>query len=277
VPDEPMPTITLNTGATMPALGAGVFRVDDAEPVVSAALEAGYRLIDTAASYDNEASVGRAIATSGLPRADLFVTSKLANSDQGYDATLRAFDASLERLGLDYLDLYLIHWPVPTRGRYVETWTAMAEIAASGRARAVGVSNFLPAHLQALQAGADLVPAVNQVELHPGYTRDDLRALHAQLGITTEAWSPLARGDALLARPDVQALAADVGCSPAQLVLRWHLDRGHVTVVKSVRPERMQQNLAALDVVLTDEHLRALDDLDGPGRVGPDPMTFDAH
>jgi len=277
VPVEPIPTLTLNTGAAMPALGAGVFRVDDAQPVVTAALMCGYRLIDTAASYDNEASVGRAIAGSGLPRTDLFVTSKLGNSDQGHDATLDAVDASLERLGLDYLDLYLIHWPVPARGRYVETWTAMAEIAASGRARAVGVSNFLAAHLQALRAATDLVPAVNQVELHPGYPRDDLRTLHAQLGITTEAWSPLARGDALLGRPDVQALAVEVGCSPAQLILRWHLDRGHVTVVKSVHPERMAQNLGAVDVILTDAQLRTLDKLDGPGRVGPDPMTFDAH
>lgn len=270
----PIPAVGLNTGAEMPQLGFGVFRVDDSYAAVTPALAAGYRLIDTAASYGNEVGVGRAIRESGVGRADLFVTTKLANSDQGYDATLRAFDASLSRLELETVDLYLIHWPVPARDQYLESWRALEVIHASGRALAIGVCNFGVDHLRRLIGNCAVVPAVNQVELHPGYPQLELRELHRELGIVTEAWSPLARGTALLDRPDVAQLAAAIGRTPAQVVLRWHLEEGHVVIPKSITPARILENLDVFDFALTPEQHAFLDRMVEPARVGPDPETF---
>ncbi|HEY2044614.1 MAG TPA: aldo/keto reductase [Jatrophihabitans sp.] len=279
MPDNnaPWQRIALNNGVQMPQLGCGVFRVADAEPVVASALQAGYRLIDTAASYQNEASVGRAIRSSGIDRENLFVTTKLANSDQGYDCALRAFDHSLDLLGLDSVDLYLIHWPVPAKDAYLQTWRAFEEIYASGRARAVGVSNFTEEHLRRLAEHSDLRPAINQVELHPGFTQDSLRALHAYMGIVTEAWSPLGRGAALLDRPEVASIARDQQRTAAQVVLRWHLDEGHVVIPKSSDPARLRSNLDVFDFSLTEQERSILSALPEPGRVGPDPLTFDGH
>ncbi|GGZ08832.1 oxidoreductase [Streptomyces olivaceoviridis] len=271
----PVPTVTLHNGVEIPQLGFGVFQVPDAETAtaVSAALEAGYRSIDTAAIYGNESGVGKALAGSGIPRDDLFVTTKLWNADQGYDATLKAFDAGLERLGLDYVDLYLIHWPTPARDLYRESWKAIEKLAAEGRIRAAGVSNFQPAHLKRLLDGADLVPVVNQIELHPGLQQSELRALHADLGIATEAWSPLAQG-AVLGDEAITAIAARHGKSPAQVVLRWHLQLGNIVVPKSVTPARMRENLDVFDFTLSGEEMAAIAALDRGLRTGPHPDTL---
>lgn len=267
-----IPTVTLNNGVEIPQLGFGVFQVPDAETTaaVSAALEAGYRSIDTAAIYGNETGVGRALADSGIDRGDLFVTTKLWNSDQGYDATLEAFDASLAKLGLDYVDLYLIHWPTPARDLYRESWKAIEKLLADGRIRAAGVSNFQAAHLERLIAGSDLVPAVNQVELHPGLQQSELRAAHARLGIATEAWSPLAQG-AVLEDEAITTIAARHGKSPAQVVLRWHLQLGNVVIPKSVTPARIRENLDVFDFALTDDEMTAIAGLDRDLRTGPHP------
>ncbi|MFF5549524.1 aldo/keto reductase [Streptomyces olivaceoviridis] len=271
----PVPTVTLHNGVEIPQLGFGVFQVPDAETAaaVSAALEAGYRSIDTAAIYGNESGVGKALAGSGIPRGDLFVTTKLWNADQGYDATLKAFDAGLERLGLDYVDLYLIHWPTPARDLYRESWKAIEKLAADGRIRAAGVSNFQPAHLKRLLDGADLVPVVNQIELHPGLQQSELRALHADLGIATEAWSPLAQG-AVLGDEAITAVAARHGKSPAQVVLRWHLQLGTIAIPKSVTPARMREDLDVFDFTLSDEEMAAIAALDRGLRTGPHPDTL---
>ncbi|GAB1340585.1 aldo/keto reductase [Streptomyces sp. E-15] len=270
-----VPTVTLHNGVEIPQLGFGVFQVPDTETAaaVSAALEAGYRSIDTAAIYGNESGVGKALAGSGIARDDLFVTTKLWNADQGYDATLRAFDASLERLGLDYVDLYLIHWPTPARDLYRESWKAIEKLAADGRIRAAGVSNFQPAHLKRLLDGTGLVPVVNQIELHPGLQQNELRALHADLGIATEAWSPLAQG-AVLGDEAITAIAARHAKSPAQVVLRWHLQLGNIVIPKSVTPARMRENLDVFDFTLSDEEMAAIAALDRGLRTGPDPDTL---
>ncbi|MFD8321104.1 aldo/keto reductase [Kitasatospora purpeofusca] len=270
-----IPTVTLNNGVEIPRLGFGVFQVPDEETTaaVTTALEAGYRSIDTAAIYGNEAGVGRALAASGLPREDLFVTTKLWNADQGYDATLRAFDASLDKLGLEQLDLYLIHWPVPAQDLYLDSWRAVERLAAEGRIRAAGVSNFQPAHLRHLLDHSGLVPAVNQVELHPGLQQAELRAFHAEHGIATEAWSPLAQG-AVLDDPAVTAIAARTGRTPAQVVLRWHLQLGNIVIPKSVTPDRIRQNLDVLDFELTDEEMAAVAATDRDLRTGPHPDLF---
>jgi diketogulonate reductase-like aldo/keto reductase len=270
-----VPTVTLNNGVEIPQLGFGVFQVPDAETTaaVSAALEAGYRSIDTAAIYGNEAGVGAALASSGIAREDLFVTTKLWNADQGYDATLRAFDASLAKLGLDHVDLYLIHWPTPARDLYRETWQAIEKLAADGRIRAAGVSNFQPAHLRRLLEGSALVPAVNQIELHPGLQQRELRALHSELGIATEAWSPLAQG-AVLGEPALTKIAERYGKSPAQVVLRWHLQLGNVVIPKSVTPARIRENIDVFDFALDDEEMSQIAALDRGLRTGPDPDTL---
>ncbi|WP_217223336.1 aldo/keto reductase [Streptomyces anulatus] len=270
-----VPTVTLNNGVTIPQLGFGVFQVPDDETTaaVSAALEAGYRSIDTAAIYGNEVGVGRALAASGIPREELFVTTKLWNADQGYDATLAAFDASLAKLGLDHVDLYLIHWPTPAHDLYPESWRALEKLAADGRIRAAGVSNFQPAHLRRVLEAGTLVPAVNQIELHPGLQQAELRAFHAEHGIVTEAWSPLAQG-ALLKEEALVAIAERHGKSPAQVVLRWHLQLGNVVIPKSVTPERIRQNIDVFDFELSAADMDAVAALDRGMRTGPDPDTL---
>jgi 2,5-diketo-D-gluconate reductase A len=271
-----VPSITLNNGVVMPQLGFGVWQVpdDEAAKAVSTALEAGYRSIDTAAIYGNEEGTGRAVAASGLDREDLFITTKLWNSDQGHDSALRAFDASLDRLGLEYVDLYLIHWPVPSKDAYVDTYKALEKIHADGRAKAIGVSNFLPEHLERLIGETAIVPAVNQIELHPQLQQAELRAFHAEHGIRTEAWSPLGQGKGLLEVPTVVAIAHKHGRTPAQVVLRWHLQTGNVVIPKSVTPTRIQENLDVFGFELDADDLAAFAALDEGKRLGPDPATF---
>lgn len=230
-----VPNVTLNSGTTIPQLGYGVWQVpsDEAEAAVSTALQVGYRSIDTAKVYENEEGTGRAIAQSGVPRGDVFLTTKLWNADQGYDSALRAFDASLERLGTDYVDLYLIHWPVPELDEYVASFKALQRIQADGRAKAIGVSNFTVENLQRLIDETGEVPALNQIELHPRFTQPELRAFHAEYGILTEAWSPLGQGT-ILDNPTIGAIAEGHGVSAAQVILRWHLQLGNVVIPKSV-------------------------------------------
>ncbi|MFI9582256.1 aldo/keto reductase [Streptomyces sp. NPDC052236] len=270
-----VPHIILNNGVTMPQLGFGVFQVPDDQTadVVTSAIEAGYRSIDTAAAYGNEAGVGRAVASSGLARDELFVTTKLWNSDQGYDSTLTAFDASLSKLGLDYVDLYLIHWPTPARGKYLDTWRAFEKLLADGRTRAIGVSNFQPAHLQRLLDNSGIVPAVNQVELHPSLQQQELRTFHARHDIATEAWSPLAQG-AVLKDDTITTIAERHGKTPAQIVLRWHLQIGNIVIPKSSTPARIRENIDVFDFELTDDDIRAITTLDRDTRMGPDPDTL---
>jgi diketogulonate reductase-like aldo/keto reductase len=272
-----VPPIILNNGIEMPQLGYGVWQVpdDEAERTVALALEAGYRSIDTAAVYGNEEGTGRAIAASGLPREDVFVTTKLWNSDHGYDATLRAFDASLARLGLDYIDLYLIHWPLPARDAYVDTYKALEKLLADGRVRAIGVSNFLNEHLERLIAETSVIPAVDQIELHPHLQQHAAREFHAEQGIATEAWSPLGQGKGLLEVPAIVAIAQKHGRTPAQVVLRWHIQLGNIVIPKSVTPSRIKENIEVFDFSLDDEDLAAISALNEDRRLGPDPATFD--
>ncbi|MDO5701043.1 MAG: aldo/keto reductase [Bowdeniella nasicola] len=272
-----VPTRILNDGTVMPRLGLGVWQVpdEDAETIVEHALTEGYRLIDTAKVYGNEAGVGRGIAASGVAREDIFLTTKLWNKDQGRDATLRAFDASLERLGTDYVDLYLIHWPCPKDDLYVETWKTLVEIRESGRAKAIGVSNFLADHVKRIIDESGVVPAVNQIEMHPRHSRPELRELHEHFGIATEAYSPLGSGKGLLEDPVVQAVASEAGVSPAQAVLAWHLAQDVITIPKTATPERLVENLAAVDVRLTDAQRAAIDALNSASRVGSDPAEVD--
>ncbi|MFF4489389.1 aldo/keto reductase [Streptomyces sp. NPDC001544] len=272
-----VPPITLNNGVEMPQLGFGVWQVpdDEAETAVGTALEAGYRSIDTAAIYGNEEGTGKAIAASGLPREDIFVTTKLWNSDQGYDSTLRGFDTSLSKLGLEYVDLYLIHWPRPARGQYVDTYKAFEKLLADGRVRAIGVSNFLPEHLDHLLAQTSVVPAVNQIELHPHLQQQAARDYHAEQGIATEAWSPLGQGKGLLEVPAIVAIARKHNRTPAQVVLRWHLQLGNVVIPKSVTPSRIKENIEVFDFSLDTEDLAAISALNEDLRLGPDPATAD--
>jgi 2,5-diketo-D-gluconate reductase A len=270
------PSIGLSNDVAMPQLGFGVFLVpaDEVVEPVRVALETGYRLIDTAKLYGNEAGVGRAVADSGLPRDEVFVTTKVWNADHGFDATLAAFDRSLVLLGLDVIDLYLIHWPAPMLDRYVETWRALERLYAEGRARAIGVSNFTIDQLERLRAECDVTPMVNQVELHPGFVQEELRAYHQERGIVTEAWSPLGRGHGLLDDPVVTDLATTHGRTPAQVVLRWHVQLGSVVIPKSVQPQRIRENFDVFGFALTDDEMASLSALPGPGRVGPDPLTM---
>nr|WP_308168194.1 aldo/keto reductase [Nonomuraea sp. NEAU-A123] len=270
-----IPNVTLNNDVAMPQLGFGVFQVPDDETTaaVTSALEAGYRSIDTAAIYGNERGVGRALAASDIPREELFVTTKLWNDDQGYDATLAAFDTSLEKLGLDHVDLYLIHWPTPARDRYLDTWRAFEKLLADGRTRAIGVSNFQVPHLQRLLEHTGITPVVNQVELHPALQQSELRAFHAEHRIATEAWSPLAQG-AVLGAQAIVDIAGKYGVSPAQVVLRWHLQTGNVVIPKSVTPERIRQNLDVFGFELSDDAIAAITGLDTGTRTGPDPDSL---
>ncbi|KUN88473.1 aldo/keto reductase [Streptomyces griseoruber] len=272
-----VPPIILNNGVEMPQLGFGVWQVpdDEAERAVSTALEAGYRSIDTAAIYGNEEGTGKAITASGVPREDIFVTTKLWNSDQGYDATLRAFDTSLDKLGLEYVDLYLIHWPLPARDKYVDTYKAFEKLYADGRVKAIGVSNFPVEQLERLTGETAVVPAVNQIELHPHLQQHALREFHAEQGIATEAWSPLGQGKGLLEVPAIVAIAQKHNRTPAQVVLRWHLQIGNVVIPKSVTPSRIRENIAVFDFSLDTEDLAAISALNEDRRIGPDPSTFD--
>lgn len=271
-----VPSLTLNNGVEMPQLGFGVWQVpdDEAAKAVATAIESGYRSIDTAAIYRNEGGTGKAIAASGVARDELFVTTKLWNSEQGYDSTLRAFDASLDKLGLDYVDLYLIHWPVPAKDSYVDTYRAFEKIYADGRAKAIGVSNFLPEHLERLLGETSVVPALNQIELHPQLQQAESRALHAKHGILTEAWSPLGSGKGLLEVPTVVAVARKHGRTPAQAVLRWHLQTGHVVIPKSVTPSRIAENIDVFGFELDEDDLAAFAALDEDKRLGSHPGEF---
>ncbi len=268
-------SLTLNTGDSIPQLGLGVFKVDDdiCEQIVLDALEVGYRHIDTAMIYRNEAAVGRAIAKSGIPRDELFVTTKLWNSDQGADTTAGALATSLELLGLDYVDLYLIHWPAPLRDEYVASWLALEELHREGLAKAIGVSNFEPEHLERVLEEGTIVPAINQVELHPAFQQRKLRAFQEPRGILTEAWGPLGQGKYDLAElPGLQDIAESQGKSIQQIVLRWHLQEGVVVFPKTVRKERMIENLSVFDFELSEAEMEAMAAMDADRRVGTHPM-----
>jgi len=271
----PVPNVTLNDGNTIPQIGFGVFQVPEEETynAVTAALQAGYRSIDTAKAYGNEEGVGKAIADSGIAREELFVTTKLWNDDHGHDEALKAFDTSLSKLGLDYLDLYLIHWPVPAQDRYVDSYKAFEQLRSEGRVRSIGVSNFTEAHLQRLLAETSVVPVLNQVELHPNFTQKELRAFHAEHNIVTEAWSPLAQGD-LLDNAKLGTIAQAHSKTPAQVVLRWHMQLGNVAIPKSVTPERIAANIDVFDFELTGDEMVTIDTLGNGERRGPDPETF---
>jgi 2,5-diketo-D-gluconate reductase A len=271
-----VPSIRLNNGVEIPQLGFGVYQIppEETAEAVGRALEIGYRHIDTAEMYGNEKQVGEAVAASGLDRGDVFVTSKLNNGFHRRDDALRAFDGTLEALGFEQLDLFLIHWPLPTIDvDYVETWKAMEEIYASGRCRAVGVSNFNPHHLRRLFGETEVRPAVNQIEVHPYLAQDDVRAFDAEHEIVTEAWSPIAQGK-VLDDPAVTAIAERLGRTPAQVVLRWHVQRGDVVFPKSVTPERIRQNFEIFDFSLEEGDMASITGLDRHERTGPDPDTF---
>lgn len=269
-PNTAVPTVSLNNGVRIPQLGFGVFQVppDETQRIVEDALEAGYRHIDTAAAYRNEAAVGAAIAASGIPRGDIFLTTKLRNGEQG--TAREAFRNSCRDLGVDYVDLYLIHWPVPSRSLFAEAWKAMESLHADGEIRAIGVSNFLADHLDTLLESAEVVPAVNQFELHPTFQQPELAAKSRSLGIAVEAYSPLGQGADLNAEP-VTAAAEKYGVSPAQVVLAWHLAQGTIVIPKSANSGRMRANLAAVDVVLSPSELSAITALEAGARIGSDP------
>ncbi|GAA1495478.1 aldo/keto reductase [Paeniglutamicibacter kerguelensis] len=270
-----VPTITLNNGVTMPQLGFGVFQVSDEETTaaVATALETGYRSIDTAAIYGNEAGVGRALAESGIPREELFITTKLWLADLGREKTRAALLTSLEKLGLDYVDLYLIHWPGTDTDAYLESWQVLEELKAEGLTRAIGVSNFLPEQLERIVALGGTIPAVNQVELHPLLQNRETAAVNLAHGIATEAWSPLAQG-AALTEPAVLAAAQAHGVTPAQVVIRWHLQSGNLVIPKSVTASRMASNFDVFGFELGAEEMTAIDVLERDGRTGPHPLTF---
>ena len=273
-----VPNVTFNDGRSIPQLGYGVWQVEDevAEKVVGTALETGYRHVDTAAIYGNEAGVGRAIASSDVAREDIFLTTKLWNSDQGYESAFEAFDASLKKLGTDYVDLYLIHWAKPLQGLYLDSWRALIELQKQGKVRSIGVSNFPEEQLREIIEKTGVVPAIHQIELHPYFSQEALRAVHAEYGIVTEAWSPLGNGSDLLQNPVLAEIAERHGATPAQVVLAWHLAKGTVAIPKSVTPSRIVENLASVNVKLTAEDIAAVDALSTPeGRIGPDPANID--
>ena len=273
-----VPQITLNNGQSIPQLGFGVFQIEpkDTAEAVSTALQAGYRHIDTAEGYGNEKEVGEAVAKSGLARTDVFVTSKLANGAHLPDDARRAFDASLEALGFDYLDLFLIHWPLPTRydGDFVSTWRTLEEFYRDGRARSIGVSNFQPHHLRRLHGETEVPPAVDQIEVHPYLTQDQVRGFCAEHGIAVEAWSPIGQG-LELDDPVIGSIAERVGKTPAQVVLRWHIERGDIIFPKSVTPSRIKENFDIFDFELSGGDVAEISALNKNQRTGPDPDKFD--
>lgn len=271
-PEATVPTVTLNNGVQIPQLGFGVFQVppEETQRVVEEALEAGYRHIDTAAAYRNEAGVGAAIAASGIPREELFITTKLRNGDQG--RAREAFEDSRAALGIEYLDLYLIHWPVPSQGLYVSAWQSLEEVYAAQQARAIGVSNFLPEHLETLLGSATVTPALNQIELHPTFQQGELAEFCRSRGIAVEAYSPLGQG-ADLSAGAVEAAAAAHGASAAQAVLAWHLAQGTIVIPKTATRARMAENLAAASLALSADEIEAISALEAGGRIGADPAT----
>ena len=268
--------ITFNDDNSIPQLGYGVWQIEDngAADAVGTALETGYRHIDTASIYGNEVGVGRGIATSSVPREDIFLTTKLWNSDQGFEKAIAALDASLERLGTDYVDLYLIHWAMPQQGTYLDSWRALIELKKQGKVRSIGVSNFPQAQLREIIADTGVTPAIHQIELHPYFSQEDMRAVHEELGIVTEAWSPLGQGGEILKDPVIVEIAGKHGVSPAQVVLAWHLAKGIVAIPKSVTPARIAENFAAANVTLDAADIAAIDGLTrADGRIGPDPQN----
>ena len=271
------PSLTLNNGVAIPQLGLGVFLIppDETATAVATALDAGYRLIDTAQGYQNEEGVGEAIARSEVPREDIFVTTKLVNGQHGYDRALAGFDASVKRLGLDVIDLFLIHWPLPMFDQYVDTWRAFEQLLGDGRVRSIGVSNFKIEHLERLADETDITPAVNQVELHPQFPQEELRRYHDAHGIVTESWGPLGQNRGLLDDARVAELAEKKGRTPAQVVLRWHIQIGNVVIPKSVTPHRIRENIDVFDFELDDVDMETFTDLNVGRRLGPDPNEFD--
>jgi 2,5-diketo-D-gluconate reductase A len=269
----PPPTVELLDGNSIPQLGLGTWPLDDDEVQVAigAALESGYRLIDSAARYDNERGVGRAVADSGVPREQIVVTTKLPGADHGYEAALAGFEESRRRLGLEYVDLYLIHWPLPAVGRFVDTWRAFVHLREEGLVRSIGVSNFTPDQIERIVEATGVWPAVNQVELHPEFAQPELREWHAAHGVAIESWRPLGRG--ILDRPEIERIAAAHGRTPAQVVLRWHTQLGLIAIPKSASPERIAQNIAIFDFELSEAELAEIASLDGDNRLGGDPVT----
>jgi 2,5-diketo-D-gluconate reductase A len=271
-----VPSLVMNNGLQIQQLGFGVFLVppEETKQAVAEALKAGYRLIDTAQGYRNEEGVGAAIAESDVPRDELFITTKLTNSEQGYDTTLAAFDGSMEKLGIDVLDLFLIHWPLPMFDQYVETWRAFEKLLADGRVRSIGVSNFEIPHLQRLMAETDVTPAVNQIELHPQFPQDELREFHAEHGILTESWGPLGQGKGLLEDPNIVEVSQRKRRTPAQIVLRWHVQLGCIVIPKSVRPDRIRENIDIFDFELDDADMAEISKVRTGERLGSDPNVF---
>jgi diketogulonate reductase-like aldo/keto reductase len=268
-----VPVLDLNDGNTAPQLGFGVFQIPDAETAdaVASALAAGYRSLDTAAIYKNEAGVRQGMERSGVARGDIFLTTKLWNAEQGFDSTLKAFDASIKKLGTDYVDMYLIHWPTPKRDLYVDTWKAFIRLRDEGRIRSIGVSNFQPKHLEHLVEATGVVPVVNQIELHPDFAQNDVVAANTKLKIVTESWSPLGQGGDLLKNDVLVAIGKKHGKTPAQVVLRWHVQLGHMVIPKSVTPERIAANIAIFDFQLSADEMKAIGGLDAGNRMGPHP------
>lgn len=271
-----IPMVTLNNGVEIPQVGLGVFQTKEGaevERAVDAALEAGYRLIDTAAIYGNEVGVGKAIKASGLPREGLFITTKLWNANHAYEDALRAFDESLRKLDCDYIDLYLIHWPLPMEGKFTQAWKALEHLYDSKRVRAIGVSNFTPPHLDILLQGAATVPAVNQIELHPLFQQRATREYCVEQGIVVESYSPLMQAGEALEHPVIVKLAQSTGKSPAQVILRWHVQSGFIVIPKSIKPERIRENVALFDFELSEDDMRAIAGMDREQRIGADPDT----
>ncbi|MFJ7072012.1 aldo/keto reductase [Streptomyces sp. NPDC098781] len=271
-----IPLHTLNDGTTIPGIGLGTWPMDDAqaEQAVVDALETGYRLVDTATNYRNETGVGRGVARSDVPREDVVVTTKLPGRHHGYDETLASFEESRGRLGLDYVDLYLIHWPLPRVDKYVDSWRAMIKLREEGLVRSIGVSNFTPEHIERLERETGVLPSVNQIELHPLFPQDELRAFHSGKGIVTESWSPLGRGTSLLDDPVVKGIADTLKVTPGQVVLRWHTQLGALPIPKSQNPERQRENLDVFGFTLDATQMAAVADR-APRRLGGDPETHE--